>query len=320
MCASGPPLLSLPRVGFGVSLLLLFSVLTLFLAARRGSVYKFVYAHTSLGVWYERLMMILIIGNVSGFIVGSTDWATKDPQIDGFLEGLEKVSVGIFTFDYILRFIAVGEVPRYQGLSGRLSYLFTFYSIVDLAAVLPFYLAMVTPMGGINTSFIRALRLLRMLKMESYMKAFTVFDDILYNNKDVLKVAGFAALVLWIFFSSIMFSPDSKRLPPLQCLHFCLASFFSHGLFLFLPGPLSRCAQASPRERQPRHDLSSRRELLPLHSRRHVAHFTQPLWRSAPRRLHPCRQGSLSLALPRSLSLPPNLPGHLLGVRATRTG
>ncbi|KAJ1494016.1 hypothetical protein T484DRAFT_1766907 [Baffinella frigidus] len=37
----------------------------------------------------------------------------------------------------------------------------------------------ISAIKDINTSFIRALRLLRMLKVESYMKAFTIFDDMI---------------------------------------------------------------------------------------------------------------------------------------------
>ena len=36
-----------------------------------------------------------------------------------------------------------------------------------------------------------------------------VVDDIIYENRDVLTVTGFCALVLWIFFSSVMRLPDN---------------------------------------------------------------------------------------------------------------
>ena len=81
------------------------------------------------------------------------------------------------------RFYSIGLEEEYSGFKGRMSYITSFYSIVDLAAVLPFYLGILTPLANVNTSFIRALRLLRMLKAEAYVEAFTVFDDIMYNNR-----------------------------------------------------------------------------------------------------------------------------------------
>lgn len=86
-----------------------------------------------------------------------------------------------------------------------MGYATSFYSVVDLAAVLPFYIGQLTPLAAVNTSFIRALRLLRMFKAEAYVEAFTVFDDIIYNNRDILTVTGFASAILWVFFSSVMY-------------------------------------------------------------------------------------------------------------------
>lgn len=169
------------------------------------TVYSFVKSKSTAGKWYERGMILLIVANVASFIVGSTQWAESDAVTKGHLDNLELASVVIFSVDYVLRFYSIGLEDQYSGLSGRLSYITSFYSVVDLAAVLPFYAGVLTPLAGINTSFIRALRLLRMLKAEAYVEAFTVFDDIMYNNRDVLTVTGFASVVLWVFFSSVMY-------------------------------------------------------------------------------------------------------------------
>ena len=51
---------------------------------------------------------------------------------------------------------------------------------------------------------VRALRLIRMLKLERYVRAFTVFDDVLRDSLDILAVSGFFALVVWVFASTLM--------------------------------------------------------------------------------------------------------------------
>jgi hypothetical protein len=58
------------------------------------------------------------------------------------------------------------------------------------------------------------LKLVRLLKAERYIKAFTVFDDILRDNSDLLAVSSFAAVVIWVYASAIMYyaeryNPDS---------------------------------------------------------------------------------------------------------------
>ena len=51
---------------------------------------------------------------------------------------------------------------------------------------------------------VRSLRLIRMLKLERYVRAFTVFDDVVRGNLDILAVSGFFALVAWVFASSLL--------------------------------------------------------------------------------------------------------------------
>jgi voltage-gated potassium channel len=61
---------------------------------------------------------------------------------------VEWISVIVFTFEYIVRIIGVGADPEYardNGVWSRLKYVVSFYSIVDLLAILPFYLSVLFP-------------------------------------------------------------------------------------------------------------------------------------------------------------------------------
>lgn len=51
---------------------------------------------------------------------------------------------------------------------------------------------------------VRALRLIRMLKLERYVQAFAVYDDVIGSNLDILAVSGFFALVVWVFASTLL--------------------------------------------------------------------------------------------------------------------
>lgn len=51
---------------------------------------------------------------------------------------------------------------------------------------------------------VRSLRLIRILKMERYVRAFSVFDDVIGANLDILAVSGFFAVVAWVFASSLL--------------------------------------------------------------------------------------------------------------------
>lgn len=64
---------------------------------------------------------------------------------------IERVTVGLFTAEYLLR-LWVAE--------RRSAFVFSFYGLIDLAAILPFYIA-----GGVDLRSVRILRLLRLLRM-----------------------------------------------------------------------------------------------------------------------------------------------------------
>jgi hypothetical protein len=61
---------------------------------------------------------------------------------NGFLgtSVLEVITIAIFTVDYVLRFATAHEADEsYAGFCGRLRFLVSFYSIVDLLSTVPFY-------------------------------------------------------------------------------------------------------------------------------------------------------------------------------------
>ena len=58
--------------------------------------------------------------------------------MSSFFRVFEAVSAIIFTVEYALRFISMGDEREYAGFVGRIKYIFSFYSIVDIAAIAPF--------------------------------------------------------------------------------------------------------------------------------------------------------------------------------------
>jgi hypothetical protein len=137
----------------------------------RDEVYAFLEGKTPTGAIYEKFTILLIVLNVLAFILGSlfvedyncdAAWARRDGGVcgnvcdalwfgnyeDNALEFLnlgstsvlEIVTVLVFTVDYLLRVhLADLESPKFAGFWGRIRYLPTFYSIVDLASTVPFY-------------------------------------------------------------------------------------------------------------------------------------------------------------------------------------
>jgi len=87
---------------------------------------------------------------------------------------IEAVSVGIFTVEYILRLWTVDILfSRVKPAKARFRYALSPMSLVDIVAILPFYLPMAFPVNMTILRLLRLLRLLRILKLNRYSNAKT---------------------------------------------------------------------------------------------------------------------------------------------------
>jgi voltage-gated potassium channel len=105
-----------------------------------------------------------------------------------FLRYSEILIVAIFTLEYFTRLILAED---------RLKFAFSFYGLIDLAAILPFYLAFAVDLRTLR--LIRVLRLLRILKLARYNSATQRFGKALYMAKEELVIftlSSFIALYL----------------------------------------------------------------------------------------------------------------------------
>lgn len=81
-------------------------------------------------------------------------------------EWFDIVSVGIFTVEYLLRLATAPLHPDFAGKRfARVRYFFSFYALVDLVAIAPFYFAQVVSVDVEMLRILRVLRLARMFKL-----------------------------------------------------------------------------------------------------------------------------------------------------------
>lgn len=159
-------------------------------------------------------IMILIAANVVVVMIETIDpiAAQYRPQFRVF----EIVSVVIFTIEYAGRLWTAVEHPEYDGgvIGSRVRLATQPLLIVDLLAILPFYLAF----AGISAElrFLRALRLvrlLRLLKLARYSESLKSFSAVIERKKPDLAVAGFANLMLLTVSSSAMYFAEHQAQP-----------------------------------------------------------------------------------------------------------
>ncbi len=102
-----------------------------------------------------------------------------------FLKYSEIVVVGLFSVEYLYRLYAAPQ---------RLRFIFSFYGLIDLLAILPFYLGLFIDLRTLR--LIRLLRLLRLLKLARYNLAIFRFARAIYVAKEELVIFTIASFVL----------------------------------------------------------------------------------------------------------------------------
>lgn len=98
---------------------------------------------------------------------------------------LEAITIGIFSIEYILRVIMA---------QNKLRYIFSFYGLVDLIAIIPFYIT--SGLDLVALRLFRILRLARILKLFRYSTAIVRFKKAISLVKEELVIFGFVASIL----------------------------------------------------------------------------------------------------------------------------
>jgi hypothetical protein len=175
----------------------------------------------------ETLVYVLIF---LAIMIGA--WQTVKGHEDDF-SGIEGLIVALFTLEYVIRFIGVGADPvltangKSNGVISRIKYVFSFYSIIDLLAILPYFLAVAMPSSLIDQydEYLRMTRILRLLKLDKYAPSFSLIDDVIRYKWESLKVAGYAALTLWVIFSGLIyvfeFTDSTNEIDPVPLYSSC---------------------------------------------------------------------------------------------------
>jgi voltage-gated potassium channel len=165
--------------------------------------------------WSRRVdifIIILIVLNILAVILESVKWLKSEYGV--LFNYIEIFSIIIFSIEYLIRIWSITEKEAYSApIKGRLKYLFSFYSIVDLLAVVPAYIPLLAVVDSRVVRGIRILRLFRILKLSRYNKAFSHIRRVIYNAKEELVISLFAVLTLLVISSSLMYFIENEVQP-----------------------------------------------------------------------------------------------------------
>ena len=170
--------------------------------------------HNALSRAFNVFLILLISLNVLAVSMETVEDFYKQHEKGFYI--FEIFSVAVFTVEYLLRVwsVTASDKAKYSHpVWGRLRFIFTFGSLIDLFAILPFYLPMLI---GFDLRFIRVLRLLRLvrlLKISRYMHASRMIANVFKAKKEELIISLMLIIFLMVVVSSIMFYVEHDAQP-----------------------------------------------------------------------------------------------------------
>lgn len=156
-------------------------------------------------LWCDRFLSLVIILSIVEVVLESVPGIQA--QWSHVFDWSERVMVLIFTVEYVLRIWSTGA--RYQAdgdaWRGRREYLLSGPGIVDLLAILPFYLSALVP--GLDLRVLRAIRLVRILKLSHYNSAIEdLFSAIAAERHSFLAAMYLLALAILLTSTGMYFA------------------------------------------------------------------------------------------------------------------
>lgn len=157
---------------------------------------------------FDKLILSLIVLSVLSVIMESVQPLGSDYA--GAFYAFEVFTVAVFTLEYLLRLWACVSDPRYRGgLHGRLRFVFSPLSIIDLLAILPFYLQFL----GLDFRFLRILRLLRIFKAARYKASLRLFANAVNARREELLITSGMMIFLLLIASCLMYYAEHAAQP-----------------------------------------------------------------------------------------------------------
>lgn len=167
---------------------------------------------SKINLMFDYVIMSLIILSIISIILESIKEIRPDFRL--FLKWFDIFSVTIFSIEYIMRlYISDLTHPSTNKFKSIFKFIFSTNGLIDLFAVLPFYLPMIIKIDLRFLRTLRLIRILRILKINRYTKSLNLIWSVLKDKKSELAVTGFVTLLLLIFASFVMYNVEGDMQP-----------------------------------------------------------------------------------------------------------
>ncbi len=166
---------------------------------------------------FNIFIITLILLNVTAMILESIE--SVRTLVPAWFLWFEYFSVAVFSGEYVLRLWSCVEEPAYRRpVLGRLRFAVTPLALIDLLAVLPFYLPYLSVDLRVLRMFrmvriMRVMRIMRIAKLGRYSESVQTLLRVLYARREQLLSTVFILGMLLVVSASLMYYAEREAQP-----------------------------------------------------------------------------------------------------------
>lgn len=160
---------------------------------------------------FDVFIVIMIFLNMSALLFGTFN---ESAPYTGVIDAIELVTVIVFSIEYALRiWTAEYLYPDKNRAAAIVTFIFSFYGLIDLLTILPFYLPFVFPAGAVAFRMLRVIRIFRLFKINTQYDAFNIITNVIKEKRSQLLSTLCLILIMMIASSLSMYTMENEAQP-----------------------------------------------------------------------------------------------------------
>jgi voltage-gated potassium channel len=161
---------------------------------------------------FERILVTMIILNVISIAVDTI--RNLQTEIVFALKVFESFSIVVFSAEYLIRlYLADLTHPAVTQFRSRLRFIFSFFGLIDLLAILPFYLPFVIRADMRFLRILRLIRFFRIFKLSRYNSTLQLIWDVIKEKKSEFIMTFFISFLMLLVSAFLMYYIESPGQP-----------------------------------------------------------------------------------------------------------
>ena len=160
---------------------------------------------------FDSVILFLILISVVSVFITTFDLPLRYQLL---LQKIEFFSIAVFSLEYILRIWTADLLyPGTGFFRSRFKYIFSPMALIDLLAILPFYLPMIFPVDLLGIRAVRLVRLLRIFKLNRYSDALASIGAVFKSKSREILASLFFVMILLTMASLLIYYAEHDAQP-----------------------------------------------------------------------------------------------------------